>query len=355
MEKAHLKYESRFGLEISKKIDDEISIAVQFKRAGDFNKANDIYIKLNNQYPNNPIVLKSWAKISVCLGNYNQAIEKYKSASKLYKEFESGEYWQCDEQIKDIKNRYDDPELFKKWVYAVSGGSITNVSLDNKDGDEMKDEIIKEIKNIENLDKRDAQNIDDIVFVDNLQVFFGGGGSDSTDESGTLGNLKTYTVGFGESLSGQMPGRTPIEFLFWAMPDFEQADKNDPLAGLTPWKLPKTGKYDVGITFSVGESDIIGNYAEKANKFTFFTAEVVKKIKSYYLMHCMQNPMGTGIDGYLFLLSDEILHNFIATYLLNYPEDLFKFQNTNALDLSDIDNFNIINKKHLFKRNEQSD
>ena len=42
MEKAHLKYESRFGLEISKKIDDEISRAVQFKRAGDFNKANEI-------------------------------------------------------------------------------------------------------------------------------------------------------------------------------------------------------------------------------------------------------------------------------------------------------------------------
>ena len=138
MENDRLKYESMFGLEISKKIDDEISRAVQFKRAGDFNKANDIYKKLNNQYPNNPIVLKSWAKISVCLGNYNQAIEKYKSASKLYKEFESGEYWQCDEQIKDIKNRYDDPELFKKWVYAVSGCSITNASLDSKDEDEIK-------------------------------------------------------------------------------------------------------------------------------------------------------------------------------------------------------------------------
>ena len=114
MENDRLRYESKFGLEISKNIDNEISRAVQFKRAGDFNKANAIYIKLNNQYPNNPIVLKSWAKISVCLGNYNQAIEKYKCASKLYKELENGQYWQCDEQIKDIKNRFDDPERFKQ-------------------------------------------------------------------------------------------------------------------------------------------------------------------------------------------------------------------------------------------------
>lgn len=173
MENDRLKYESMFGLEISKKIDDEISRAVQFKRAGDFNKANDIYKKLNNQYPNNPIVLKSWAKISVCLGNYNQAIEKYKSASKLYKEFESGEYWQCDEQIKDIKNRYDDPELFKKWVYAVSGCSITNASLDSNDEDKTKkyDNLDNYPLNINETDPPDLEEIKDTLckFIDSVK------------------------------------------------------------------------------------------------------------------------------------------------------------------------------------------
>jgi len=103
---------------------EKITQAVSLKRNGDFDKANSIYTGLDSKFPNDPIIHKSWAKILVCLGEYDNAIEKYKNASVLYKSIGNPEYYQCDDQMQKIVNRFENPEKFTSWVYAVSGGSI---------------------------------------------------------------------------------------------------------------------------------------------------------------------------------------------------------------------------------------
>ena len=69
----------------------------------------------------------------------------------------------------------------------------------------------------------------------------------------------------------------------------------------------------------------------------------------------MENREDSIVDRYIFLLSEDILNSFIKTYLLNYPEDIKKFKSVEPLDISDLNNFNILNKQHLFKRNQNSD
>ena len=153
----------------------QIQEAVKYKREGDFDKANAIYKSLNENSPNNPMILKSWAKIMVCSGNYNQATKLYQKSSDLYKKSGNGEYWQCDEQINDIKNRFDDPEKFKNWVRAVSGGSVTNASLESKDlpegededGDIIKSQIYPTKEQVEYLSEdnnEDDKSFDDMIW-----------------------------------------------------------------------------------------------------------------------------------------------------------------------------------------------
>ena len=109
---------------------DKISQAVDLKRKGKFNDANEIYSNLNSEHPENPVILKSWAKTLVCMGQYEDAIEKYQLAIKHFDEQgNEGESWQCNDQIMEIKNRFNNPEQFKNWVRAVSGGSVSNPPL----------------------------------------------------------------------------------------------------------------------------------------------------------------------------------------------------------------------------------
>jgi hypothetical protein len=69
----------------------------------------------------------------------------------------------------------------------------------------------------------------------------------------------------------------------------------------------------------------------------------------------MENGEDSIVDRYIFLLSEDILNSFIKTYLLNHPEDLKKLKSVGQLDLSDLNNYNaILNKQHLFKRNQNS-
>lgn len=104
----------------------EVSIGIEFKRKGKYKEAVSIYTQLNDKYPNNPVIFKSWAKVLVCLGQYENAITKYNSAIKYFdKEGKEGESWQCNDQIDEINNRTNDPIRFRQWVSAISGGSIS--------------------------------------------------------------------------------------------------------------------------------------------------------------------------------------------------------------------------------------
>ena len=88
-------------------------------------------------------------------------------------------------------------------------------------GGNNRNKIIEIIKSTDKktIDKRESQNIDDIVFIDDLQIFFGGGGEKFEDKSGMGLSGKIYTIGFDEIFGGTNPGSSPIEFLFFIKPN----------------------------------------------------------------------------------------------------------------------------------------
>ena len=108
-----------------------ISEAVGLKRQGKFEEARQIYENLDNSNPNNPIILKSWAKTLVCLRMYDLAGTYFmKAAIQFKKEFNEGSAWQCNDQFNTIQNRFEYPEDFKEYVFHTSGGIIKDAKLD---------------------------------------------------------------------------------------------------------------------------------------------------------------------------------------------------------------------------------
>jgi tetratricopeptide (TPR) repeat protein len=110
---------------------EKISEAVSLKREGKFEDANEVYRKLDQDNPNYPVILKSWAKTLICLGKYSLA-ESYmlRAAIGYNKNGDDGNAWQCNDQLSTIQNRFDDPDDFKSYVRGVSAGLITNPKLD---------------------------------------------------------------------------------------------------------------------------------------------------------------------------------------------------------------------------------
>ena len=102
---------------------------VQFKRLGKFEEASLGYSKLamkeQNDSHNYPYVLKSWAKVLICQGEYEKAIGYLEKAAILFKNSGNNtDTWQCTDQSRTIKNRQQDRKLFIEYVKAVSGGSL---------------------------------------------------------------------------------------------------------------------------------------------------------------------------------------------------------------------------------------
>ena len=77
--------------------------------------------------PNNPDIIMSWAKIFVCLGKYDIAIEKYQRASNLYMDSGRNDWQLCEAQIAGINNRFNEPERFKDFVVASEVMAGSNV------------------------------------------------------------------------------------------------------------------------------------------------------------------------------------------------------------------------------------
>ena len=115
--------------ELEPRIVQGIEQAVQFKRAGRFEEADALYRQLDQWTPEHPTVLKSWAKIQVCMGAYDEAVDLYQRASRHYRQMGSGEYWQCEDQINEINNRATNPAAFKDWVRAISGGVVRDAEI----------------------------------------------------------------------------------------------------------------------------------------------------------------------------------------------------------------------------------
>ena len=113
------------------KILEKISEAVILKREGKFEDACEVYRKLDKANPNYPVILKSWAKTLICLGEYSLAESCMLRAAIGYdKNGDDGNAWQCNDQLSTIQNRLNDPVDFKSYVRGVSAGLITNPKLD---------------------------------------------------------------------------------------------------------------------------------------------------------------------------------------------------------------------------------
>ena len=110
----------------------EIDNAIRLKRSGDYQGANQIYSSLDKVCPNDPDIIMSWAKIFVCLGEYDTAINKYQIASRLFRSTGRSDWMVCESQITGIKNRFNEPERFKDFVVAVSGNSISRKEINLK-------------------------------------------------------------------------------------------------------------------------------------------------------------------------------------------------------------------------------
>jgi tetratricopeptide (TPR) repeat protein len=106
-------------------VDLKIDKCVKLKRTGDFESANRIYNELDQQFPNTAKILKSWAKTLLCLRRYNEAIEKFTTAAKIYdQERDMQNAHICRANAKEIQNRYKNTSAFIECVVANSGGSI---------------------------------------------------------------------------------------------------------------------------------------------------------------------------------------------------------------------------------------
>ena len=126
---------------------------VKIKREGRFEEANKKYMELSikekDDKHNYPYILKSWAKVLVCLGKYETAIEYFDNAAELFNN--SGnktDEWQCRDQSKKIRKRDEYRDEFIDYVRGVSGGQIEYPL--NYNGNDVFDYISLGIQNAKN-------------------------------------------------------------------------------------------------------------------------------------------------------------------------------------------------------------
>lgn len=106
-----------------------INELINLKRQGKFEEAIKGYTKLameENNDPNNyPYILKSWAKVLICLGEYEKATNFFEEAALLFQNIGNDtDTWQCTNHAYKIKNRYKNRDGFINYVKVVSGGSL---------------------------------------------------------------------------------------------------------------------------------------------------------------------------------------------------------------------------------------
>lgn len=96
--------------------------ATNHKRNSEFDKSIKIYQQLNIDYPNNPLIYRSWAKTLVASGNYDLALEYFIKAKNLA-EFYGSIDPNCEEYIMSLTREQRDSEKFNYFLQRISGGS----------------------------------------------------------------------------------------------------------------------------------------------------------------------------------------------------------------------------------------
>lgn len=102
---------------------------INLKRMGKHHEAEEGYKALAEREKDEPInyphVLKSWAKVKICLGEYEEAISMMKQASVLFKQIGNNtDAWQSKDQAETLINRHKNRDEFISYVQCASGGSV---------------------------------------------------------------------------------------------------------------------------------------------------------------------------------------------------------------------------------------
>lgn len=108
----------------------EIELLIELKRNGEYLAADIRYLQLYEREKEDifdvPYILKSWAKVVLCLGDYDRAIDFFnKAANGFLHNGNNDQAWQCNDQSLTIKNRNLNKEDFIDYVKSASGGSLS--------------------------------------------------------------------------------------------------------------------------------------------------------------------------------------------------------------------------------------
>ncbi|MDD2230005.1 MAG: tetratricopeptide repeat protein [Candidatus Cloacimonetes bacterium] len=108
----------------------EIRRLVELKRRGRHHDAEEGYRQYADKLIGNTSdfvyahILKGWAKIKICLGEYEEAIDMLNQAARLFKSVDEEEAFQCSSQATILMRRDTYRNQFIAYVKAASGGSI---------------------------------------------------------------------------------------------------------------------------------------------------------------------------------------------------------------------------------------
>lgn len=105
-------------------LDSRIERAVNLKRQGKYKESCEIYSKLNEENPYDPVILKSWAKTLAVSGDYKTAADYFLQAADIYTSYMDSHQAQiCREHYLTIVNSNKNSKEFFNYLREISGNS----------------------------------------------------------------------------------------------------------------------------------------------------------------------------------------------------------------------------------------
>ncbi len=105
-----------------KDIQEKVNRAVHFKRDGKYERACKIYEKLETQLPNDPTILKSWAKVVALQGKYERAAEMFARAAVMFDKIDYPEQSEiCKSHFINLKKLDKNSAKFQMYLKAIKG------------------------------------------------------------------------------------------------------------------------------------------------------------------------------------------------------------------------------------------
>ncbi len=119
--KFDLKFDEHYAIQ------KQIDTAANYKREGKYDKSIKIYEVINDSFPNNPIIYKSWAKTLISSGNYDLSLEYFVKAIKLFQFFDCKDH-NCEKFVDLLMNEPRNSKEFLLFLKQISGNEKYEVA-----------------------------------------------------------------------------------------------------------------------------------------------------------------------------------------------------------------------------------